>query len=193
MAFIFKFSAIGNKTCTFVNILQSNSFTSIFITFTLGSKSPIDCPAGYFTNTTTSATCQICPEGFYCVPENVTAGDPKSGYHQCPEGYYCPNGTGLDWKPCPRGTYSNSKQLHKASQCKDCDAGRYCGELHATSTTADCLGGYYCVRRVDRPDPVSTLDGSSLYGNCSAGKTRFKDVTSWYICTICQRRFMITA
>ncbi len=43
----------------------------------------------------------------------MTAGDPTSGYHDCPDGYYCPNGTGLDWMPCPRGTYSQQTNLYR--------------------------------------------------------------------------------
>ncbi len=52
---------------------------------------------------------------FYCLPENVTAGDPQSGYHDCPEGYYCPEGTGLDWQACPRGTYGTRTNLYMVS------------------------------------------------------------------------------
>ena len=59
--------------------------------------------------------CEICPDGFYCLPENVTAGDPTSGYHDCPPGYYCPSGTGLDWQPCPRGTYSMMTNLFRVN------------------------------------------------------------------------------
>ena len=131
-----------------------------------GSKVPVDCAAGTFTNTTTAAACQPCPEGYYCMPENVTAGDPQSGYHPCPAGYYCPQSTGLDWKPCPRGTFSNKKKLYKVSQCEDCTGGMYCSELHATAPKAECYGGYYCESGVDRPDPISP-NGTLLYGNCS--------------------------
>ena len=53
---------------------------------------------------------------FYCLPENVTAGVPTSGYFDCPAGYYCANGTGLDWQPCPKGTYSTKTNLYMVRQ-----------------------------------------------------------------------------
>ncbi|EDO40915.1 predicted protein, partial [Nematostella vectensis] len=136
-----------------------------------GYKTPIDCPEGTFTNTTTSPSCQDCPEGFYCVPENVTSGDPTSGYHTCPRGYYCPAGTGRDWKSCPRGTYSNTPGLSRSGQCKQCDPGKFCGELHATSYTGDCLPGYYCVSGVDYSTPAFFVNDS----HC-------KDCPSGYFC-----------
>jgi hypothetical protein len=39
-----------------------------------GSGQPVPCPPGTFTNYTQAATCDICPAGFYCVPEEVVAG-----------------------------------------------------------------------------------------------------------------------
>jgi hypothetical protein len=57
--------------------------------------------------------CEICPNGFYCLP--VAFGDTQPGYFDCPAGFYCPNGTGLDWMPCPAGTYSNQLNLYKVS------------------------------------------------------------------------------
>ena len=58
----------------------------------VGSKTPKDCPSGSFSNTTRASVCQKCPTGYFCTPVNVTAGDPRSGYHICPRGYYCPSG-----------------------------------------------------------------------------------------------------
>lgn len=133
----------------------------------IGSDTPKDCPAKSFTNATAQSSCQDCPAGYYCVPENVTAGDPKSGFHACPRGYYCPPRTGLDWKACPLGTFSNRTHLSLVTQCKDCPGGKYCGELHAVEPTGDCYGGYYCESGVDKPDPVNSENGTSLLGNCS--------------------------
>ena len=57
----------------------------------------------------------VCPilflSSFYCTPANVS--DPVASNYDCPEGYYCPAGTGLDWKPCPKGTYSNQRNLDR--------------------------------------------------------------------------------
>ena len=32
------------------------------------------CPAGMYTDYAKAATCHICPDGFYCLPENVIPG-----------------------------------------------------------------------------------------------------------------------
>lgn len=132
-----------------------------------GSDTPKDCPAKSFTNATAQSSCQDCPAGYYCIPENVTSGDPQSGYHACPRGYYCPARTGLDWNPCPLGTYSNRTHLSLVTQCEDCPGGKYCGDLHAIQPTDDCYGGYYCTSGVDKPDPANSENGTSLLGNCS--------------------------
>lgn len=51
---------------------------------------------------------------YYCIP--VAFGETKPGYYSCPAGFFCPNGTGLDWQPCPAGTYSNQLRLYKVSE-----------------------------------------------------------------------------
>lgn len=40
-----------------------------------GSNSPVPCAPGTFTNLTQQDTCLTCPAGFYCVPEEVIAGN----------------------------------------------------------------------------------------------------------------------
>ena len=148
-----------------------------------GSDTPKDCPSGTFTNATAQASCQDCPPGYYCVPENVTAGDPKSGYQACPRGYYCPVRTGLDWKPCPHGTFSNRTTLSLVTQCEDCPGGKYCGELHAVEPSGDCYGGYYCESGVDKPDPINSVNGTSLLGNCSILGLHTGKYTFFITCT----------
>ena len=103
---------------------------------------------------------------FYCLPENVTAGNPTSGYHDCPAGYYCANGTGLDWKPCPRGTYSMQTNLFRVEQCKDCDGGFYCDMEAATNVSGMCMAGYYCESGVDRPNPNNAAVNSTWPATC---------------------------
>lgn len=77
-------------------------------------------------------------------------------------------GTGLDWKPCPRGSYSNSTGLSKESQCLSCDSGYYCDMPGSTKPRALCHGGYYCESGVDRPNPIHAENvSSSLTSNCS--------------------------
>lgn len=70
--------------------------------------------------------CKLCPEGYYCIPENVVAGDVSTVKVLCPQGFYCPNGTHYDWQPCPAGTYGNRTGLGKALDCAPCDPGKYC-------------------------------------------------------------------
>jgi len=136
----------------------------VFIHAFAGSKTPKECIAGTFTNATHQPSCQPCPEGFYCLPVNLTA-NPYSGYTKCPAGYYCPTGTGRDWKPCVPGTFSNQTGLSRLDQCKDCPAQKYCSEYHALTYTGECEGGHYCVRGVDRPHPVENVTVSEA--NCT--------------------------
>lgn len=109
-----------------------------------GSSLPKPCSAGFYTNLTGAATCIQCPQGFYCVPLDLSRNESR-GYFSCPKGFYCPIGTGMDWKPCPAGTYSNRTSLYDVSQCVDCDPGRYCGGPNLTSYTDLCDEGYYCT------------------------------------------------
>ena len=109
-----------------------------------GSDVPKPCPAGSFTNASGRGNCEICPAGFYCVPLELDRNE-SIGYHICPRGYYCPAGTGLDWKPCPAGTYSDKLGLHEKLQCQDCDSGKYCPGTNLTSPTDYCHPGYFCT------------------------------------------------
>lgn len=111
-----------------------------------GVSEPIPCQNNSFTKTTHSKVCELCPEGYFCK----IAGVPVS----CLQGYYCPYGTGVDLRPCPRGSYGNQTGLSKISQCKPCDPGTYCAYEHATNSTGPCSPGYYCEYGVDRPEPA---------------------------------------
>ena len=46
----------------------------------VGTGTPVPCEPGYFTNFTQAAECVICPPGYYCVPEEVVAGNISSYY-----------------------------------------------------------------------------------------------------------------
>ena len=76
-------------------------------------------------------------------------------------------GTGLDWKSCPKGSYSNSTGLSKESECVPCDGGVYCDRLNSTKPTGECYGGYYCESGVDRPDPIHVGNATNHSNNCS--------------------------
>ena len=127
-----------------------------------GSKEPVACTSGHYTNSTHQSVCHVCPEGYYCLPVNVTD-PPYTGYNLCPQGFYCPNGTGLNWKKCPAGTYSNRTGLSRASQCIPCPEGKYCDGTESTTFSGSCDGGYYCTSGVDVNNPTY----NESYFNCS--------------------------
>ncbi|XP_015775926.1 PREDICTED: sushi, von Willebrand factor type A, EGF and pentraxin domain-containing protein 1-like, partial [Acropora digitifera] len=125
----------------------------------LGSSKPKPCPAGSFTNSSGRDQCDPCPEGFYCFPLELARNE-SIGYRVCPRGYYCPQGTGLDWRSCPAGTYSDRLGLYKESQCQDCDAGKFCDGRNLTSPTDFCAAGYFCTIGVSVRKPY--IDGYNL-------------------------------
>ena len=57
----------------------------------------------------------------------------------CPAGYFCPAGTGLDWKACPRGTYSDVEGLYTEEQCKTCPGGQYCDGEHLNTPSGELV------------------------------------------------------
>ncbi|XP_071505048.1 uncharacterized protein [Diadema antillarum] len=134
----------------------------------LGSAEPKACASGSYTNRTTQSSCQICPQGFYCLPENETLGHPdlEAGYADCPAGYYCPTGTGLDWMPCPAGTYSDQTNLYMIEQCTDCPSGTFCPDAAATNVTNLCHEGYWCNSGVDRGTPHTPGNNETYNDTC---------------------------
>lgn len=143
-----------------------------------GSPEPKSCLSGFYTNTTGMSVCVDCPPGYYCLPENVTAVNPVPGYHDCPMGYYCPNNTGLNWQPCPKGTFSREINLFRVEQCKDCSPGVYCDREAATNYTGPCSPGYYCEGGVDRSNPNNAEVNSTYPASCPllGGHTGIGDV-----------------
>ncbi|CAH1789583.1 unnamed protein product [Owenia fusiformis] len=129
-----------------------------------GSATPKDCPPGSYTDSQGESSCIECPEGYYCIPENVIPGDPSSVMVSCPEGFYCPNGTSYDWQSCPSGTYSNVRGLAEAVQCTPCDAGWYCQGNNLTSPTGQCDSGFWCLSGADRANPYM-VNGSQCPTN----------------------------
>ena len=77
-------------------------------------------------NSVTKKTFFIPFTGYYCIPEQVIAGDITSVKTDCPQGWFCPNGTGHNWRPCPSGSYGGSVRLTQALDCTPCDGGKYC-------------------------------------------------------------------
>ena len=118
----------------------------------IGSREPLQCEPGSYTDLTGAAMCSVCPAGSFCIP--VDQQNATLRQRPCPTGFYCPAGTGSNWLPCPQGTYSNATGLSSATQCLDCPGGEYCSDYAATVPTGVCWAGYYCVSGVDRPNPL---------------------------------------
>ena len=85
---------------------------------------------------------------------------------ECPMGFYCPAGTGIDWQPCPRGTFNNETGLARSEQCKACIGGYYCDELSMVSYKGPCDAGYYCEYGVDRARPSGDQNNTVVNGTC---------------------------
>ncbi|XP_028563977.2 uncharacterized protein LOC114585457 [Podarcis muralis] len=127
----------------------------------LGSESPTPCPPGsYMAETHAQGWCHTCPEGKYCLPGHLP--------HLCPKGFFCPEGTGLNWQPCPPGTYSPIQGIGSHTDCRSCDGGKFCMYHNATDVTGHCWEGYYCTQGSDRPNPEVQLNDHSA-GPCPSG------------------------
>ena len=126
----------------------------------VGSSFPLPCSNGTFSNHTGAALCYDCPEGFYCPPASST---PTA----CPQGYYCPAGTGLDWQPCPAGTFGSRQGLTMEEECSQCTPGHYCDTTALREPSGVCNGGYFCTLGVNTPEPSDNHTGSG--GLCPLG------------------------
>ena len=97
-------------------------------------------------NTTHAKSCDSCPSGSYCLQAGI--GLP------CKKGYYCPAGTGVDLKPCPRGTIGIEEGYKNLLECQQCPSGKYCQYQGATTYTGNCQPGHWCGYGIDRPKPL---------------------------------------
>ncbi|KAH0623289.1 hypothetical protein JD844_031443 [Phrynosoma platyrhinos] len=126
----------------------------------LGSDRPTPCSPGfYMAETHRQEWCHTCPEGNYCIPGHLP--------QLCPKGFYCPEGTGLNWQPCPPGTYGPNQGASSHTECRACDGGKFCMHHNATDVTGTCWEGYYCTQGSDRPNPDTYLNGHA--GPCPFG------------------------
>ena len=76
------------------------------------------------------------------------------------QGYYCPQGTSFDVPACPKGTYQDLEKATELSDCKSCDAGKYCGEEHLDAPSGlSALTGYTCNRNNCILNDLFAVDG----------------------------------
>ena len=124
-----------------------------------GVSEPVPCQNNSFAKVTHASECSLCPAGFFCK----IAGVPQN----CTQGFYCPYGTGIDLRPCPKGTYGAQTTLDNVGQCKSCDPGKYCANESAVTFTGDCHAGHWCAYGVDRPEPLGDNATSGVASNDS--------------------------
>ncbi|XP_037064294.1 multiple epidermal growth factor-like domains protein 11 [Peromyscus leucopus] len=117
------------------------------------------CPPGSFASHAAATECLICPSGRYCVPGMRP--------QLCPRGFYCSEGTGLDWQPCPPGTYGYEPGLNSLAECRACDGGRFCPRANATKAGGQCWEGFFCTRGSTRPNPEAGTEENA--GPCPPG------------------------
>ena len=106
-----------------------------------GSNLPVPCNPGYFTNMSQASECLVCPEGFYCVPEEVVSGmvtlirgwREGVGDRAAP-----PAGSNLP-VPCNPGYFTNMSQ---ASECLVCPEGFYCVPEEVVSGIVTLIRGW---------------------------------------------------
>jgi hypothetical protein len=125
----------------------------------------VACPAGFYSNPSSSGVCLPCSPGFVCLGASTRA-DPynvavEKGF-PCPKGYYCPEGS-FNATACPEGTYNNAVGAGALERCLSCPSGHYTDKLgqskckpcgpNATakegSTTCTCVGKYRAYQKYD--------------------------------------------
>ena len=119
------------------------------------------CPIGFYRNGSAKESFQDCAEcisGYYCDREGLALPI------DCPAGYFCVSGSTFA-QPCPLGTYSNSTNLRRATDCTPCPGGYYCDGIGRTSPTDVCDAGFYCREKAYTSAPPDGLTG----GLCPAG------------------------
>ena len=119
------------------------------------------CGVGFYRNGSARGSyqdCAQCISGYYCNEEGLAW--PKD----CPPGYFCVTGSTYP-QPCPLGTYSNSSNLRRSTDCTPCPGGYYCDGVGRTEPTDVCDAGFYCREKAYTSAPPEGATG----GVCPAG------------------------
>ncbi|KAL8273758.1 hypothetical protein Esti_002358 [Eimeria stiedai] len=117
-----------------------------------GAMSEIPCPAGTFSSTPGSTSCQDCPAGYFCSIR--TASYLTS---LCPRGSYCPGSDFAVPVQCPAGTFGPYQGLKHKRQCQPCLPPKLCMVKGSTIANDSCPAGSYCTRESGKTDSASAL------------------------------------
>ena len=123
-----------------------------------GASAATPCLPGTYQGAQGQASCNPCLEGYYCALHGTIT--PV----KCTAGNYCPTGASTP-QPCPLGTFSNTLQLLKDTDCTACSPGFYCDSTGRTTVTGQCDAGYVCTGGSKEKAPV----GKSYGDLCPAG------------------------
>ncbi|KAA8594284.1 hypothetical protein FQN60_005118, partial [Etheostoma spectabile] len=144
----------------------------------MGSRFPVLCPDGTYSNTTGAGECDDCLSGTYCLS--------GEGVQPCPAGHYCLGGGVEGILPCPPGTYSPHFGLSQVEQCLICPAGFYCEDWGLFEPTGPCQAGYYCIAGSEGglcPPAHYCPEGSASSVPCPAGA--YTNLTGQSVCSRC--------
>ncbi len=107
--------------------------------------SPLPCPSGTFNpyfGIEDVTACLPCLPGMSCTTVALTYPNDS-----CRPGYYCPPGLAIPYQyPCNGGTYTDSYNLTKQTECDMCPASYVCvqGTGGIANPPSICPAGYFC-------------------------------------------------
>lgn len=113
-------------------------------------KSPIQCPSFTYNSQrgrTKLSDCLDCPAGFFCNSTGIA--NYKS--YPCPQGHYCPQKYMPAPFECPAGTFNSKTGVGKLSDCLSCTVGYYCPT--ASVYPIPCRNGTFCPKGSSSPAP----------------------------------------
>ena len=149
------------------------------------------CPAGKYSSTPKSTTCDDCPAGQYSNKGSDTCNNCPAGQYasssgspectQCDAGSISRGGVVFKCDDCPAGQSSNKGSMI----CTDCPAGK--SSINGGLCT-DCPAGKYSVKAglcTDCPaGKYASSSGSTVCSNCPAGQYSDKGSN---VCTKCPK------
>ena len=147
------------------------------------------CGAGYYSDSSTSFVCTLCPKGYYCPDTTAKVACTSSQDCQqgstsnskaCPPWYRCDQYTDA---LCPEGQYLNTAK----NSCVNCPAGYVCtGRYEADNTAVDT--GYFSPVGVSTQYicPAGYACDTNVAVACSSG---WYSVEAAMTCTVCPAEY----